>query len=262
MDEAIFTYGDRSHRVGEDREGTAAKRSWTGLTADYAGLGVTHILAGADHLAFVLALMLAASGLRALLLAVTGFTLGHSLTLALAATGAVSPVAGVIEALIGFTVAVAAVEAMGRVSARTLSPGAATLPLAALALAAAIFGSAMPAVTWGGLLLFTAAYMALARRTDRWAMAPAAAFGLVHGFGFAGALQEIGLPDERLVPALLGFNLGVEAGQLAVVALALAAAAPLRRLLPAGLLVPAAQGAAAALCGLGTFWFVSRAFAG
>lgn len=46
-------------------------------------------------------------------------------------------------------------------------------------------------------------------------------FGLVHGFGFAGALGEIALPSARIPPALVAFNLGVEAGQLAVLAVAL-----------------------------------------
>ena len=44
-------------------------------------------------------------------------------------------------------------------------------------------------------------------------------FGLVHGFGFANALADLGLSVDRFVPALLGFNLGVEAGQLAIVAI-------------------------------------------
>lgn len=46
-------------------------------------------------------------------------------------------------------------------------------------------------------------------------------FGLVHGFGFAGVLQEVGLPEDARLVALLGFNLGVELGQVAVVALVL-----------------------------------------
>jgi HupE / UreJ protein len=53
----------------------------------------------------------------------------------------------------------------------------------------------------------------------RWAVS--FVFGLVHGFGFAGALAEVGLPTQGLVSALVGFNLGVEAGQLLVVALLL-----------------------------------------
>ena len=54
-------------------------------------------------------------------------------------------------------------------------------------------------------------------------------FGLVHGLGFAGALQEIGLPQAHLPLALLAFNLGVEAGQLAGVAAAWAGVALLQR---------------------------------
>ncbi|MEM1190671.1 MAG: HupE/UreJ family protein [Pseudomonadota bacterium] len=54
-------------------------------------------------------------------------------------------------------------------------------------------------------------------RTYPWAVA--FAFGLVHGFGFAGSLAEIGLPQMQLATALFAFNIGVEAGQLAVVAI-------------------------------------------
>lgn len=54
----------------------------------------------------------------------------------------------------------------------------------------------------------------------RWPAAVAFLFGLVHGLGFAGALQAIGLPEQHLLPALLSFNVGVELGQLGVVALA------------------------------------------
>lgn len=56
--------------------------------------------------------------------------------------------------------------------------------------------------------------------TRRWPAAVAFVFGLVHGLGFAGALREIGLPDNHLLVALLSFNVGVEAGQLMVVVLA------------------------------------------
>ena len=54
---------------------------------------------------------------------------------------------------------------------------------------------------------------------SRWLLA--FIFGLIHGFGFAGVLTELGLPDDRLFVSLLGFNLGVEAGQIAIVSLLL-----------------------------------------
>jgi len=56
------------------------------------------------------------------------------------------------------------------------------------------------------------------------------AFGLLHGMGFASALLEIGLPERHLPSALFSFNLGVELGQLAVIAAALALRALLQRL--------------------------------
>lgn len=60
--------------------------------------------------------------------------------------------------------------------------------------------------------------------TARWPWVVAFAFGLLHGFGFAGALSEVGLPQHAIPLALLFFNLGVEVGQLAFVALVMAVA--------------------------------------
>lgn len=63
----------------------------------------------------------------------------------------------------------------------------------------------------------------LTSRLHAWRTALVFAFGLLHGLGFAGVLQELGAPTDRFVGALVGFNLGVELGQLAVLALAFAA---------------------------------------
>jgi hypothetical protein len=90
----------------------------------------------------------------------------------------------------------------------------------------------------------------------RWMVA--FAFGLIHGFGFASVLVDLGLPQGALALALLGFNLGVEAGQLAIVAVFLLLAYPVRRsafyrraVLLGGSLLIAAVAAA---------WLVERAF--
>jgi len=84
------------------------------------------------------------------------------------------------------------------------------------------------------------------------------AFGLAHGLGFAGALADLGLSRDRLLPMLIGFNLGVEGGQLATIALAWLLAGwtrsrPWHRqvvVIPASLLI----------AGFGLFWAVERAF--
>lgn len=66
--------------------------------------------------------------------------------------------------------------------------------------------------------------------TRRWPWLVAFTFGLLHGFGFAGALNEIGLPEHAIPPALLFFNVGVEIGQLAFIAAVLLAWSLLKRL--------------------------------
>lgn len=83
-------------------------------------------------------------------------------------------------------------------------------------------------------------------------------FGLVHGFGFAGALKDLGLDGAHLASSLLGFNLGVELGQLAIVALFLPLAWWLRqsRFYQRGLLV----GGSALIALLAGVWLVERAF--
>jgi hypothetical protein len=73
-------------------------------------------------------------------------------------------------------------------------------------------------------------------------------------------LAELELPTARLVPALFGFNLGVEIGQLAVVAVAWPALAAVQRWSPGRWAPLVAGGGSAAVCGLGVFWLVTRAF--
>jgi len=90
----------------------------------------------------------------------------------------------------------------------------------------------------------------------RWAVA--FAFGLVHGFGFAGALAELGLPQGALAASLLGFNVGVEVGQLAIVAVFLPVAFALRgtRFYRQGVLV----GGSVLIACVALLWFAERAF--
>jgi hypothetical protein len=87
------------------------------------------------------------------------------------------------------------------------------------------------------------------------------AFGLIHGFGFAGVLAEMELPTDRLATALLGFNLGVEVGQLAVVAIIWPGLVLLRRLTDGRPARFFAEAASAAVCGVGVYWFLARSLA-
>jgi hypothetical protein len=148
-------------------------------------LGVQHIAEGTDHLLFLLTLLLPApliavgsrwggfAGARRCLVqslkVVTAFTLGHSLTLALAALGVVHVPNRPIEVLVALSILISAVHAL-----RPLLPG-----------------------REAGIAAF---------------------FGLIHGLAFASTLGSLGLGWQERVVSLLGFNMGIEAMQLMVVA--------------------------------------------
>ena len=134
---------------------------------------------GVDHLLFVLALLLLVRGVGRLVATVTAFTLAHSVTLAAATLGFVHVPPAPVEATIALSI------------------------------------------------LFLASELARAQRATRAARADLTArfpwlvafsFGLLHGFGFAGALSEVGVPQQAVPLALLFFNVGVEIGQLAFIA--------------------------------------------
>jgi hydrogenase/urease accessory protein HupE len=82
-------------------------------------------------------------------------------------------------------------------------------------------------------------------------------FGLLHGFGFAGALTEVGLPEQAVPLALLFFNVGVEFGQLSFVAAVILAAAAAKRLLP-GVPEWLPMASAYAIGTLASFWTIER----
>jgi hypothetical protein len=224
----------------------------------YVALGVEHIATGYDHLVFLLGLLLLASRASEVITIVTGFTLAHSITLGLAALGRVRPEAAAVEALIGLSIALVAAENGWLLSGkRRLVPCVVVAVLVATgALAAAGIG-AVPAATLLGLALFATCYFALLERVERPArlrFAIAFCFGLVHGFGFAGVLAEVALPQGRLLPALLGFNLGVELGQLAIVALVWPLLVLLSRAQAGRWHRPVLEVGTAMVCGLGMFW--------
>jgi hydrogenase/urease accessory protein HupE len=98
------------------------------------------------------------------------------------------------------------------------------------------------------------------RLSQRIPWAVAFAFGLLHGFGFAGALAEIGLPEGEVPIALLTFNLGVEAGQLVIVGAGLLFLAALRRITPERLTV-ARTALSYGIGSIAAFWFIERLIA-
>jgi len=261
--ERAFVSGSSAHALAPAAASQAAAGS--GL-ADYLRLGVEHIATGADHLVFLLALLLLGASFVEVATIVTGFTVAHSVTLALGVLGVVRPLSAAIESLIGLSIAIVALEnfalTSGRATRRTimLALGAA---LMAAAVAAALGALALPASALLGVGLFALCSLGLLERLAsparlRWLVA--FVFGLIHGFGFAGVLAEIGLPPGRLAAALLGFNLGVELGQLVIVAVSWPLLRALLRREPAQRRLLIQLGSTPILAA-GLYWFLSRSLA-
>ena len=139
------------------------------VATEYTWLGIEHIWIGIDHLLFVSCLLFIAGTSRRLLITITGFTVAHSITLALSALDLVRIATPPVEAAIALSVVFMAWE-----------------------IARGNDGSL----------------------TYRYPVTVSSSFGLLHGFGFAAVLRDIGLPQIELPTALLFFNVGVEIGQI------------------------------------------------
>lgn len=169
---ALDAYG-----IAEDDR--AQLRPWHETLALYVRFGFEHILpTGADHILFIVALVVTTPRWRGLILQVSAFTLAHTLTLGLAAGGVLpQPDRSLVDPLIAISIAFVAIEGL----------------------------------VW--------------KQPPAWRPAIVFGFGLLHGFGFAGAFSGLGLPAGQFASGLVGFNVGVELGQLFVAALALLAIA-------------------------------------
>ena len=223
-----------------------------------------HIFTGVDHMSFLVGLVLISRRLRDLIFVVTGFTIGHSLTLALAVTGVIRPHAEFIDALVALTIALIGAE---NLAVESQKPGIIALAIAlcsALMIGLKLMGfGSLPTLLLLGAGLFTANYLMVSghlRDAGRLRLVITLVFGLIHGFGFAASLLEMQLPPERLAELLVGFNLGVELGQLTLVLSVTMLALLLVRMKLAPPRAIVVELASACLVGLGTFWFVSRSF--
>ncbi len=214
----VFSVDAPERVLGGDRAGPLAQ------FATYVHEGVWHIWLGFDHILFLLSLLLPAVLVRR-----DGrWQAGSSFR------SAFVEVAKVVTAFTlahSITLSLAALGVVSLPSRWVESAIALSVVLAAL-------NNIYPVVSHG-----------------RWLAA--FAFGLLHGFGFAGALHDLGLPTGSLALSLAGFNVGVELGQLAIVAAFLPVAFALRRTWSYRRLVLA--GGSAAIASVATVWFAERA---
>lgn len=230
----------------------------------YVSMGIMHIFTGIDHMSFLLGLVLISRRTRDLVFVITGFTLGHSATLALAVTGILRPDAQFIDALVALTIALIGAE---NIAVATRRPGAVAIGMGGLLLAmtaARLAGiGALPVLLLLGAGIFTANYLMVSghmRDAGRLRLVVTMVFGLIHGFGFAADLLELHMPTGTLAKLLVGFNLGVEIGQLSVVFVLLGLVMLLRRVKLAAPRPIVVDAVAASLVGIGLYWFIGRSF--
>lgn len=201
---------DRGRTTLDFYSGTAQGRF--AVFRAFTASGVHHIAIGPDHILFVIGLLLLGGRLSRLLLIISAFTAGHSITLSLATLGILQPPAHIVEP--------------------------------AIALSIVYVGADNLLVGEHG------------RDTRPWI---ALFFGLVHGFGFASVLREMGLPNRSVGVSLLAFNLGVEIGQALIVVVVTAALTAIRNRAPALFKRIAVAGSVVVILA-GTYWFVQRVF--
>ena len=253
--EFMFASTQDAWVIGLPGESNVNQSSYFG----YFKSGVQHILSGWDHLTFLLGLLLLFTG-RFLIIAITGFTIGHSLTLGLGAMNVLRVHSEIIETLIGFSILLLAVEyflkhafEINKLIKNLALSFCAFLPLT-------IFGNLDP-ILIVGLALFLTFYLSLTNHySNPWLpLMVTIFFGLIHGLGFASSIAESGIPQDRLLPIILSFNIGVEVGQLAV-AFTLLAFLKLTKTYFRFSDFNYLHGAMGTFVfSMGTFWFISRA---
>ena len=221
---------DASRQTADYYSGTAQGRM--SVIRTFVISGIEHILIGPDHILFLVGLLLLGGSLKRLALIVTSFTIGHSITLSLAALDILSPSSQFIEPLIALTIVV-----VGADNILVLRPFDSTSHLGRLAQGKRPgAGEATDIRAW-----------------------LAAGFGLIHGFGFAYVLKEFGLPQAALGWSLFAFNLGVELGQLLIVGVVATLLLLVRRQSAAASHWVALAGSIGVILA-GLYWFVERVF--
>ena len=219
-EKALF-FNDQSIDLNEEKENNSFSNSFY----KFFSLGLDHILSGYDHLLFILGLLLLVTNLKRLLLVITGFTIGHSLTLSLSVINIIQVKSSLVEALIGYTIMFVGLEYLYK---ENNDHRISMIFITTLSLLLLIFGNLInpnfPYFLILGILLFSLGYFYLLKNLNsenNLLSIITIIFGLIHGFGFGGFLLGSKISSENIFSGLLGFNLGVEVGQIIFVLLIL-----------------------------------------
>lgn len=221
--------------------------------------GIEHILSGWDHLVFILGLLLLYNG-RLLVIAITGFTVGHSLTLGLGAMNILRVHSELVEILIGFSILILAMEKFFKHNYELQNFKKNFLYVLLAFFPLGVFGILEPLLIFG-LALFLTTYLSVTLKySSIWIpLLITIFFGFIHGLGFASSISDVGIPQDKLLPIILSFNFGVEVGQLAIAFGILGLLAMTKNFLSSLHFNSIHNFAGTVVFSMGTFWFVSRA---
>ncbi len=252
----VFTAGRQALRVPAAGPVPAATKG------QFAYLGFMHVRGSLDRLCLLLGLLLLMRRKRDLGYVAGGLLAGYALSLATTATGLFMPRATLLEAFIGFLVALAAAELAAREADRSKIALAGSLGLGALAVVAAFTFGTWPALVLLGAMLLTGGFLIASRDVPAWPVYSLPALGVILGYldGFVlpESLTPMTLPGRTLAWMAAAFDFGALLTSIAVLALLGGVLLLLRRrkpVLPAPLVH---DFAAACLGGLGVFWLLTR----
>lgn len=235
-------------------------------------LGFEHILSGWDHLAFLLALLLLCfannSSWKTIALLVTGFTLGHSISLFLSMQQLLISDSLMVEAFIAWSILLLVFETRFQITpSQKYLAGFLLVAFFAYAFIGQVFlSSIFPILSLIGLLLFSLSYLYLGQRLQTkkskvlLATLITSAFGFIHGLGFAGNLQTYQISQESVLPALFGFNVGVELGQILIIFIIFAVYKLVSKLFDEKYVTALNTALLLWLAFFSTFWFIERSF--
>ena len=216
IEKALF-FNDQSLEIKENVNENSFIKSF----GSFFNTGMNHILSGYDHLLFILGLLLIVSHFRKLILVITGFTIGHSLTLSLAVFDLIQINSRLVEALIGYTIMFVGLEYFTKKNNNIVSSVTFVILMNLLLLIVSLMlGISISTALIFGVVIFSISYLFFInnyKSENKFIVVITIIFGLIHGLGFGGFLLGSGVNDENIVSGLLGFNLGVEFGQIAFI---------------------------------------------
>jgi len=263
MKTIIITQKDRLIEIFSEKTETSSQ-SFKDIFSGYIDLGFFHILSGLDHLVFLLVLLLLCTSLKQLIFTATGFTIGHSVTLFMAASNLIIPDMKIIESLIGLTIVITSIEAIRLPILELKTLRRLVIASIALVLALSIFSSLFEnTLLIVGVGLLTISLLMLIEDEDissKYRPALAAIFGTIHGFGFANILSEIEIIKSNFLIALLGFNIGVELGQILVLTFLWMAFLLIKNNLQKSRFLEIQSVLSSILLAIGLYWFITRSF--